>query len=82
MPVVAAGELLAHPAAAVRVGAAAPTPFTRPGEWTPHVTLARGLSVEEADEALSLFGPFAVESSAVTLRRWYSETRQVRHLVG
>ena len=80
--VVADVELLALHAAAVRVGDAEPTPFTRPGEWTPHVTLARGLSVEEADEALSLFGPFAVESSAVTLRRWNSETRQVRHLVG
>jgi 2'-5' RNA ligase len=80
--VVADADLLALHAAAVRASGAEPTPFTRPGEWTPHVTLARGLSVEEAGEALSLFGPFAVESSAVTLRRWNSVTRQVRHLVG
>lgn len=80
--VVADADLLALHAAAVRASGAEPTPFTRPGEWTPHVTLARGLSMEDVDRALSLFGPRAVGGSAVTLRRWNSVTRQVRHLVG
>lgn len=80
--VVANVDLLALHDAAVSASDAEPTPFTRTGEWTPHVTLARGLSAEEAGKALSLFGPSALEGSAVTLRRWNSVTRQVRHLVG
>lgn len=81
-PVVASADLLALHAATVRASDAEPTPFTRAGEWTPHVTLARGLSAEEADRAISLFGPSTFEGSVVTLRRWNSVTRQVRHLVG
>ncbi|EAP98143.1 hypothetical protein JNB_14303 [Janibacter sp. HTCC2649] len=80
--VVVSADLLAFHAVAVRASDAEPTPFTRPGAWTPHVTLARGLSAEEAGRALSLFGPEAVDGSAVILRRWNSVTRQVSHVVG
>lgn len=51
-------------------------PYTAPGEWTPHVTLARRLRLDSLDEALSLVGaPLA--GAGVALRRWDSATATV-----
>lgn len=69
-------------AAAVRASAAVPSPFTEPGRWTPHVTLARAIRAEDVGTALSLLGSGAADGRAVTLRRWNSATREVSHLLG
>jgi 2'-5' RNA ligase len=46
-------------------------PHTKPGEWVPHVTLARRLLVDTLPDALALLGP--PRSARVTgLRRWDS----------
>lgn len=51
-------------------------PFTAPGDWTPHVTLARRLRLDRLDEALALLGP-AGRGRGVALRRWDSVTATV-----
>jgi len=54
-------------------------PHTRPGEWTPHVTLARRLPVESLADAVALLdGPRS--ALAVGLRRWDSLTATVTPL--
>ena len=67
--------------AAVTASGAAPSPLTERGRWVPHVTLARGLRPEDMGTALSLLGS-GTTGTAVTLRRWDSEARQVHQLVG
>ena len=52
---------------------------TRPGEWTPHVTLARRLRLDALDEALALLGP-PISGSGVALRRWDSAEAKVTPL--
>jgi 2'-5' RNA ligase len=52
---------------------------TRPGEWTPHVTLARRLRLDALDEAVALLGP-PVEGAGVALRRWDSAAARVTPL--
>ena len=48
-----------------------------PGRWTPHVTLARGLSPAQVATALETLGQVDVLSGTVTvLRRWDSEQRR------
>lgn len=43
----------------------------RGGLWTPHVTLARGLAVEQVGEALAVLGPVRPLDGAVeSVRRW------------
>jgi 2'-5' RNA ligase len=54
-------------------------PHTRPGEWTPHVTLARRLRLDRLPAALALLGP-AREGAGVALRRWDSATATVTPL--
>lgn len=68
--------------AAVGASGAVPSPLTQPGRWTPHVTLARGIRAEDVGIALSLLGSGDTDAMAATLRRWDSDARQVRHLVG
>jgi 2'-5' RNA ligase len=51
-------------------------PHTAPGEWTPHVTLARRLRLVDLDDARGLLGPER-EGAGVALRRWDSATREV-----
>lgn len=54
-------------------------PHTAPGEWTPHVTLARRLRLDALDDALSLLGP-PLAGAGVSLRRWDAATATVRAL--
>jgi 2'-5' RNA ligase len=61
---VAAGEDAAH---------------TAPGEWTPHITLARRLRLEALPEALELVGPAHV-GSGIALRRWDAASATVTAL--
>lgn len=51
-------------------------PLTEPGRWTPHVTLARGLSAVGIGQALEVLGGARpVDGQAVDCRRWDSEAR-------
>lgn len=54
-------------------------PHTTPGEWVPHVTLARRLRVEALPDARALLGP-PRSASATGLRRWDSLTATVTPL--
>jgi hypothetical protein len=55
--------------------------LTRPGAWTPHITLARRLSGEQLATALTLLDPRrAIEGTAVAARLWASGTRTVTPL--
>lgn len=48
-----------------------------PGRWTPHVTLARGLTPSQVAAALETLGQLDVLSGTVTvMRRWDSDQRQ------
>ena len=52
-------------------------PLTRPGSWTPHVTLGRGYSAAQVGQALeTLGGSTPVPGVAVDCRRWDSEERR------
>jgi len=54
---------------------------SRPGAWTPHVTLARRLSAEQVAAALQVIEPPPEPLRAVGLRRWDSDAREVVRLV-
>lgn len=60
-------------------GDGADAPHTAPGEWMPHVTLARRLQLSALDEALSLMAP-AFPGTGTALRRWDSELRETTTL--
>ncbi|WP_049822571.1 2'-5' RNA ligase family protein [Arthrobacter sp. H41] len=51
--------------------AADPAPNTAPGRWTPHITLARGLSAEQLGQAVAAVARRELPPlSAVAARRW------------
>lgn len=54
---------------AVPTGADAHAPHTKPGERTPHVTLARRLRLDRLDDARSLVG-LPASGAGIALRRW------------
>jgi hypothetical protein len=54
-------------------------PHTRPGEWTPHVTLARRIRLEQVPAALALLGG-DIAGEIVGLRHWNAETATVTPL--
>lgn len=54
-------------------------PHTAPGEWTPHVTLARRLPVASLAAATALLGP-PPSGWATKLRRWDAATATVTPL--
>ncbi|BDZ46591.1 2'-5' RNA ligase family protein [Naasia aerilata] len=55
--------------------------LTRPGAWTPHVTLARRLSGEQLAAALTLLDPKrAIDGTADAARLWSSATKTVTPL--
>lgn len=60
-------------------GAGEDAAHTAPGDWSPHVTLARRLRRESLTAALALLAP-AHAGSGVALRRWDSDTRTVTML--
>ena len=78
--VVASQELLAfHRAIHAAVPEGPDFPHTRPGDWVPHVTLARRLQVESIPQALALLGP-RQSGQATGLRRWDSASATVTML--
>lgn len=62
-----------------RSGPGADLPHTTPGQWTPHVTLARRLALTQLSEAISVLAP-ASEATLVGLRRWDGARRESRVL--
>ena len=49
----------------------------RPGRWTPHVTLARGLGTRQVGDALAVLGAATtLEGSIETVRRWDPTARR------
>jgi 2'-5' RNA ligase len=52
--------------------------MTLPGRWSPHVTLARGLAVEEVSAAIAALGRTRdLEGAVVQVRRWDPGARRV-----
>jgi 2'-5' RNA ligase len=66
----------ALPAALPAAEPAVDAPHTRPGEWTPHVTLARRLKLDDLPRALALLGA-DIPAAAVSMRRWDSAALRV-----
>jgi 2'-5' RNA ligase len=60
-------------------GAGDDVPHTAPGEWTPHVTLARRLRTADLERALALVGG-EVHGFAASLRRWDAASATVTDL--
>ncbi|WP_102417633.1 2'-5' RNA ligase family protein [Mycobacterium sp. 4858] len=62
--------------------APAPAPTSLPGQWTPHVTLARHVGGPALGRALRIAGrPPLVEGSFAGLRHWNGE-KKVDYLIG
>ncbi|OBB63433.1 2'-5' RNA ligase family protein [Mycobacterium sp. 852014-50255_SCH5639931] len=60
----------------------APAPTSLPGQWTPHVTLARRVGGPVLSRALRIAGrPTLVEGSFAGLRHWNGE-KKVDYLIG
>ena len=71
--VVPTGELLSLHAVVAGAMAAAPgvPALVRPGRWTPHVTLARGLGTSQVGDSLAILGPVTtLDGSIEAVRRW------------
>ncbi|SIR77284.1 2'-5' RNA ligase family protein [Microbacterium sp. RURRCA19A] len=83
IPTIALLDLHADLHASAGVGDDAP--HTVPGEWTPHVTLARRVPVDRVGEALaalSVEGGEPIAAFAVGIRRWDAATRTITHVAG
>jgi hypothetical protein len=81
--VVPSAELLGLHAEVARLGLPylhpGPLPHTQPGEWTPHVTLARRVEPAQLATALHIAGrPTEIDATAIGLRRWDGATRTER----
>lgn len=59
-----------------------PAPTSRPGEWTPHLTLARRIDADRLAEAIDLLPPLEHPLVIDALRHWDSGTKTVTTLVG
>ncbi|GAB3607561.1 2'-5' RNA ligase family protein [Conyzicola nivalis] len=60
-------------------------PHTRPGEWAPHITLARRLRLDALPQALRMLDDVGLPptgTSATTLRRWDAASATVTTLLG
>ena len=76
-----------HAALHTIVGEGADAPHTRPGEWTPHITLARRLRLDDLPQALRILDAVheplpAARTEATTLRRWDAASATVTDLLG
>lgn len=63
------------------------SPFTRPGEWMPHVTLSRRLRVDTLPQALRVLNAVDRQAhhapaQAITLRRWDAATATITDVLG
>ena len=61
-------------------------PHTRPGEWVPHITLARRIRLADIPRALQLIddahsSPPSAFATATHLRRWDAETATITQLL-
>jgi hypothetical protein len=54
--------------------------LTRPGRWTPHVTLARRLSAAQVAEALDVLGAGPPPGSGVAARFWNGDSKTLTPL--
>ena len=80
-----AALLRLHAAVHALAGPGDDAAHTLPGEWTPHVTLARRLPVDRIGEALVALtdaGGEPIEARAVGIRRWDAARRTVSHVAG
>jgi len=78
--VVPSAEMLAlHAAVHEAAGAGDDAPHTAPGEWMPHVTLARRIKVSDLGRALPLLGD-PILGTARGLRRWDAASATVTSL--
>ena len=80
-----ASLLECHEAVHALAGPGDDAPHTKPGEWTPHATLARRLPLDRIGEALAVLADDGVEpiaAHAVGLRRWDAASKTVSHLAG
>jgi len=74
-------DLLAlHRAVHVAAGPRSDAAHTAPGDWTPHITLARRLRLETLPEALALLDGPAHVGAGVSLRRWDAASATVTDL--
>lgn len=60
-------------------GPGADAPHTAPGTWTPHVTLARRVRLQDLERALALVGG-EITGTARALRLWDASTRTITEL--
>jgi 2'-5' RNA ligase len=74
-------DLHAGVAAAVAEWGAA-LPHTVPGDWTPHVTLARRLRVDDLARAISAVDAGPLSARATALRIWDAAERRVLDVPG
>jgi 2'-5' RNA ligase len=78
-------ELLELQAVAADLFGAQPgtSPQLEPGQWSPHVTLARKMTAEQVGSALAVLGESpTLTGTAVGIRRWDSDARtawQIAH---
>jgi 2'-5' RNA ligase len=78
--VVPSAELLAlHDDVHRSAGPGDDAAHTAPGAWTPHVTLARRVRLQDLERALALVGG-EITGTARALRRWDAATRTVTEL--
>lgn len=83
VPSVALLEL--HAAVHALAGPGDDAPHSAPGEWTPHVTLARRVPLDRVGDALAALGGEGGEpigAHAIGIRRWDAATRTIAHVVG
>lgn len=73
------GLVALHEAVRAAAGPGEDAAHTAPGEWTPHVTLARRLRLDTLDGALALLGD-EHDAAGTALRRWDSATKTVTPL--
>jgi 2'-5' RNA ligase len=83
--VVPSAELLRlHAAVAAAMAGAPDVPEqVRPGRWTPHVTIARGLGSRQVGEALAVLGRARpLDGTIVSVRRWDPTSGRAWHADG
>lgn len=81
--VVASSELLSIHAATLRLAAVdGAFPHGLPGEWTPHVTLARRMTAKQVGTALTLLPSAEATGFATAIRRWDGDEHTEHLLAG
>lgn len=81
--VVASSDLLSIHAATLRLAAVDdPFPHGLPGEWSPHVTLARRMTADQVGTALALLPSAEPRGFATAIRRWDGDKHTEHRLTG